>query len=50
MRSALAFAALLPVLVALDLAFWLVDPERRLVRSAILAGFTVGRVAAGAAW
>ena len=30
MRSALAFAVLLPVLGALDLAFWLADPERRL--------------------
>ena len=30
MRSALAFAVLLPVLAALDLAFWLADPERRL--------------------
>lgn len=50
MRSALAFVALLPVLAVLDLALWLYDPKRRLVRTAIVAGIAVGRVAAGAAW
>lgn len=46
MRDALAFVALLPVLAVLDVAFWLADPERRLVRTAIVAGIKVGRVAA----
>lgn len=50
MRESLVFVALLPVLIAIDVALWILAPGRRLVRSVVVAGIVVGRCAARAAW
>ncbi len=47
MRSALTIVALMPILLAFDLALWISAPERRLALSTVLAGLAVEKLVVG---